>query len=548
MHRLVIVSGPNRGSAFNLVEGENLIGRQMDNHIVLSSSKVSKRHCSITVNSSEVFLKDDSSTNGTFVNGALTRQQTLRAGDKLGVGEFTLEVVMARRAEPSLPASGAGAGIALAGAGSMDMMLPGSAGMPEMPRPERVTIANSTFRTPENVVEDPGDPVSGIKVEFEGKLMPAFYKMLMKSDFRSVAGTVMAGAGLVAIAGSVLPMQNLAENAIRREAGIRAKVLAREVADRFQINFANHTESQIDFTFLENEESLHSVVITNPNLQIIAPVSRMNQIFAGSFEANVALVAAKGIRNGVETGSGKHDEERNLAVWVEPVKVADPRQVKTQIVALVVVGIDYSRNMISDGGLGVAYSTSLAIGGAALLFAYLILMRLASKPYEVLNEDLDRVLRGEIPKVTQEFKMEETKALWDNINTAAQRIPKEASEQSFDDGVVNWEQKLEGFKTLADHGKFAFAGFDPALAFVSMNEIFTEASGIRPDAIGQAVSVAGDQAIAALVVDLQKNAVQSAAKTTTDRFNFGGDDYDVVAMAMPVKDQTGLAVLFKRKG
>jgi hypothetical protein len=184
----------------------------------------------------------------------------------------------------------------------------------------------------------------------------------------------------------------------------------------------------------------------------------------------------------------------------------------------------------------------------ALLFAYLILMRLASKPYEVLNDDLDRVLRGEIPRVTQEFKMDETKALWDNINTAAQRIPKEAPEQSLDDGMVNWEQKLEGFKTLADHGKFAFAGFDPSLTFVSMNEIFTEASGIRPDAFGQTVSVAGDQAIAALVVDLQATASKSASRTTTDRFNFGGDDYDVVAMLLPVKEQAGLAVLFKRKG
>ncbi|NDG85027.1 MAG: hypothetical protein EBX52_08330, partial [Proteobacteria bacterium] len=250
-----------------------------------------------------------------------------------------------------------------------------------------------------------------------------------------------------------------------------------------------------------------------------------------------------------ETGGGKVFIDNDLAVWVEPIKVADPRQVKTQVVALVVVGVDYSRNMISSGGLGVAYSTSAAIGGIALLFAYLILMRLATKPYEVLNEDLDRVLRGELSKVTQEFKMDDTKALWDNINTAAQRIPKEAVEQSFDDGgVINWEQKLEGFKTLADHGKFAFAGFDPGLAFVSINEIFTEASGIRTDAIGQGVGVAGDQAISALVVDLQKNASQSPAKTTTDRFNFGGDDYDVVAMALQVKDQTGLAVLFKRKG
>jgi len=427
-------------------------------------------------------------------------------------------------------------------------MMPTALGMPGGISAGKITIANSTFESRENVVEEPDDLPSKLKVIFEGKIMPFFYSMLMKSDYSSVAGTVMGVAGLIAIVGAVIPMQDLAERSVREEARVRTKVLAREVADRFQIHFANHTESQIDFSFLENEDSIHSVVITNPNLQIIAPVSRMNQIFAGSLEAKFANLMAKQFREGREMGSGTIDEARNLSVWVEPIKVADPRQVKSQVVALAVVGVDYSRNMISSGGLGVSYATSIAVGGLALLFAYLILMRISNKPYEVLNEDLDQVLRGEISKVTQEFKMEDTKGLWDNINTAAQRIPKGAVESQGDDGVINWDQKFEGFRTLADHGRFAFAGFDQNLLFASMNDIFIEASGIRNDAIGQAVSVVGDQAISALIVDLMKMASQSLSKTTTDRFNFGGDDYDVVAMAVPVKDQTGLAVLFKRKG
>ena len=82
MYRLVIISGPNRGSAFNLSEGENSIGRQMDSHIVLTSSKVSKRHCSILVTTDEVFFRDEGSTNGSFVNGALTKKQTIKPKPK----------------------------------------------------------------------------------------------------------------------------------------------------------------------------------------------------------------------------------------------------------------------------------------------------------------------------------------------------------------------------------------------------------------------------------------------------------------------------------
>ncbi len=86
MYRLIIVSGPNRGSSFTLNEGENSIGRQMDNHIVLTSSKVSKRHCSLMVTANEVLFRDEAMTNGTFVNGAFARKQAIKPGDKIGVG------------------------------------------------------------------------------------------------------------------------------------------------------------------------------------------------------------------------------------------------------------------------------------------------------------------------------------------------------------------------------------------------------------------------------------------------------------------------------
>ncbi len=532
MHRLVIVSGPNRGSAFQLAEGENLIGRQMDNHIVLSSSRVSKRHCSIMVAESGIFLKDDSSTNGTFVNGALTRQQTLKSGDKLGVGEFVLELVKAREARAAAPVSLAPA---------VAPVLAHAPGMPQgmsMPREE--------FRLPVNEVEEPDSLPSKLQVLFEGKLMPAFYSLLLKSGFRTVSGLVLGVAGAATILGSALPMQDLAEQSVRREASIRAKVLAREVADRFQPDFANHTESRIDFTFLENEDSIRSIAITDPSLRIIAPVSRQNQLFAGSYEAVFALEMAKRFREGKESGAGRMDIEKNIAVYVEPIKV--PGQTKSPIVAIVTVAIDFSSNMISAGGAGVAVGTGVAIGGTALLLAFLILMRLSFKPYEVLNEDLDQVLRGEIPRVTEEFKIEETKGLWDNINVAAQRLPKTASDHGNDEGAVNWESRFEGFRTMAEQGGFAFAGFDPNLGFAGMNDLFTEISGIRPDSLGQAVSVVGDQAISALVVDLMKMTLQSQTKSTTDRFVFGGDDYEVTAIGVQVKEQTGLAVLFKRKG
>ena len=143
--------------------------------------------------------------------------------------------------------------------------------------------------------------------------------------------------------------------------------------------------------------------------------------------------------------------------------------------------------------------------------------------------------------------MDETKALWDNINTAAQRIPKNAAE-SFSDVETSWDQKLESYRMISEQGKFAFIGFDPSLVIVSLNDFFSNASGIRSESIGQPVSVAADQSLSALVVDLLKVASGSPSRFAADRFSFQGDDYEVVGIAIQSGEQFGLAVMFKRSG
>ncbi len=539
MHRLVIVSGPNRGSSFNLMEGENLIGRQVDNQIVLSSSRVSKRHCAIVVHSGEIYLRDEGSTNGTFVNGALTRQQTLRSGDKLGVGEFVLEFVKSHSAQPVVRDAGGG----LAVPGGFPVFTPATAASMS-----KVTLNTATFRTGPAEVEEPEDLLARLKILFEGKFMPGFYGMLMKNEFRSVVGVIFLIAGLVAIVGSVMPMQDLAGQGIRREALLRARLLSREVSDRFGPNIAARTEAQIDLSQLEGETSIRSVAILNTNLQILAPPARLNQVYAGGVEGEFALEMAKKFRIGQEVGEGHLYPDHNIAVWVEPIKTMDPRQVRPNVSAMAVVSVDYSRNALGAGGTEVAYATSLGIGGFALLLVYMIVVRLATKPYEVLNEDLDRVLRGELSKVTNEFLMEETKGLWDNINAAIQRIPKGGGDLQFDAGMVQWGSLFESYRILAEHGNFALAAFDPSLSFVLVNELFTEVSGIRSDSYGQTVGVVGDQALSALVVDLMRSISNSPGKSATDRFSFQGDDYEVIASGVSAKDQTGMVVLFKRKG
>jgi len=525
MHRLVIVSGPNRGSAFTLVDGENSIGRQMDNHIVLSSGKVSKRHCSLLVSDQEIYLRDEGSTNGTFVNGTLVRKSGLKSGDKVGVGEFVLELVspkmrqLAVQSENSAPAVAAAAPL----------------------------MASSHSHSHELVIESPQDLPSKLKFEFENKVMPFFYGSMMKSELKGMISILLLLLTLIVIVGSVMPVTDLAQQSIQRESKRRAKVLARELSDRFTPAISSHAESQINLEFLEREDSVKLVAIVDPNMQIIAPQTRVGQLLGGGPEAVIVAKALKKFKDGQDKGISEVVND-TLAVYVEPIRAVDPRALKADFAAMVVVSVDFSDNVMTSGDLWVQYGTGFVIGGIAAVLFYFILMRMIFKPFEVMNDDLDRVLRGELPRVTHEFKIEELNSLWSNINSAIQRMSKSGASESTDDGIVIWDQEFSPVKAVCDAGNMGFIGFDGVLNVVVMNSMFEEISGMRMDSIGQNIQqVARDQSMVSMTKDLQERVLGSPGRSVQDEFEFSGVLYQLVGVSAGPLANSGLGVVFRKK-
>ena len=374
--------------------------------------------------------------------------------------------------------------------------------------------------------------------------------MLMKNEYRSIVAILFGLLTAISVTGSIMPMQDLAEQAIKREALMRARILSRELADRNLPMIANHTESQIDLSLLENEESVKLAVITNASLQIIAPQSRLNQLLAGGREAAYAVLAAKEFRDGREKGLGGMLDSQT-AIWVEPIKTTDARQIKTQVSGLSIVAIDFSSNLIENGGLGVTYGIGFVVAGIAAAFLYFVLLRLSLRPYEVLNDDIDQVLRGELAKVTHEFKINELDGLWDNLNSAVQRISKGSGEGDFGGGEmpVNWDLEFAAVLAVAEADQSGFVGFDSNSIVVSMNPKFEEMSGIHADVLGQNLSqMARDQAFVSLIQDLQDRVGTSPSRSVIDEFEFSGVNYQVVAAGVGPARDSGTAVVFKKKG
>ncbi|MFA6568024.1 MAG: FHA domain-containing protein [Victivallales bacterium] len=88
MHKLICLSGMNKGEELPLIEGENSIGRSEKNNICVFDKKVSRIHCRLHVSEKSVVLEDFGSTNGSRINNVLVNgKQEVKPGDHLRVGQ-----------------------------------------------------------------------------------------------------------------------------------------------------------------------------------------------------------------------------------------------------------------------------------------------------------------------------------------------------------------------------------------------------------------------------------------------------------------------------
>jgi hypothetical protein len=86
-----------------LVEGENIVGRAAEAHVLLDYATVSRRHARLSVGPAGATLEDLGSKNGTTVDGKpLTAPRLLRNGDRFACGQVLLTYHESRSGHPTV--------------------------------------------------------------------------------------------------------------------------------------------------------------------------------------------------------------------------------------------------------------------------------------------------------------------------------------------------------------------------------------------------------------------------------------------------------------
>jgi two-component system cell cycle response regulator len=97
---LVQIYGPELGKKVALDKPTTSIGRGTSCEIVVDLENVSRLHCSVILRAGEAYLRDEGSTNGTFLNNAEIKGETrLISGDLIKAGSAIFKFLGAERGE-----------------------------------------------------------------------------------------------------------------------------------------------------------------------------------------------------------------------------------------------------------------------------------------------------------------------------------------------------------------------------------------------------------------------------------------------------------------
>jgi pSer/pThr/pTyr-binding forkhead associated (FHA) protein len=103
---LVATKGPLKGKRYSVTEAGLMVGRDDTCDVIIPDAGVSRQHARVLLHNAAVWVQDEGSRNGVFVNGKrVVRHRQLSPGVEMLIGEhaFTLELAAGLPVSASVP-------------------------------------------------------------------------------------------------------------------------------------------------------------------------------------------------------------------------------------------------------------------------------------------------------------------------------------------------------------------------------------------------------------------------------------------------------------
>ncbi|MEW6057423.1 MAG: FHA domain-containing protein [Bdellovibrionota bacterium] len=543
MYKLTVVAGPARGTSYRIRNGETSIGRVSGNDIVLASNQVSKRHCVLIVNDAEVILKDNGSSNGTFVNGELTRKRRLLPGDRVSVGDYVFELSEQAHA-PSRQSSRS------RGSQNMDNVIPlYSDGGSQLPAsgvggflPQDAAHGNAAVALPLELGAAPQNAAAPktlkdkAKLYFEQYIVNFVYNLNERHEWRNMMAGMFALLTFACAVLSVTPVLERVHEKLSDEAIGRAFMLARQMVDRNASFIYERLETKVDVSFVEKEPGVLAAYLVDMEGRIMAPGRKLNQYLTEPTEAAFSAQARSSFQN-KESLEKKAIVSGNTVAVAVPLRVFSAASGKNVTVALGLVFFDQGMILFDPGTEALTYIQALILSAIVAILVFFTLYRLTLKPLASLNDGIDQVLKGTSSSVGKQFKMEEINPLIDVVNAALQRVVSTNKSQAFGGGID--PEVLDGVVALLKFSSDRMTGvgmmiFSNSKKILHLNPYFEEISGIHNNsALGADISAAArDAAFVSFVDDILVRAPSAGMDAVSEDFEFSGTMYRMECLSL----------------
>ncbi len=508
--KLLVVSGPNRGATYFLEEGETSLGRATEASIVLASTQVSKKHFSIIVSHGKAELKDLGSSNGTFVNGVLTKRKFLANHDRISVGPFVLELIIPELPVRATPTSATAAGMA-----------PG------------IDVGDGMMKIEEEV---PTSLVGKYWKKFDDTFLPVMYDFYEKLDYPTLMSLMFTVYVVLSLGFAVYPVLQRSREEVMREAEHQAMYISQQVAYLNRQAILEGKEGALLTDFAEAEVHVTEVVVANMEGRILAPGNRLNEMYN-----NPIFLKYRGLLEKKQDMWGKpriwRDMENEKIMAFTPVMVLSKTKGINVPGAVAVVIYSTTSLALDPGTVSSVYLEALfwsAVVGVIFLY---LLYRVTHRPLELLTEDMDKVLKGDAEIVEKKYRNDVIDHLIDNVNAALGRIPKadgktteETSAGDTETVIIN--NLMRSVEYLAMNAKHPMMMVDQEGKVTLASGSWEELTGIR-GAQGELLeSVSRDESFPALIKEMMGKAGDQGGDGVHEDYEFNAGTFKIHGYAL----------------
>lgn len=508
MFKIVAIGGKIRGKEFLLEEGENVVGRSMEATHQVEVDGVSKKHMSITVNGDTCFIQDLGSSNGTFVNGKLTKKMTIKNTDKIAIPNVIFQLVYVEE--------------------------------------KKVIVKKKVAKVDEDAQDAmkfeetmPKDLLGKIRYLFKHKIMSVIYSFNEQYEWSVLLGILLFIFICTTIGFTIGPVLQNSKSLLIKEIAARGGQYADEVARFNRSALSRGNLERLNTSFLDNAaEGVKSYELFDLEGRIVRPQGKLNSYVSNPFSVKAwKRILASGddsIRKPIYEYIGEN--EIGIAKAILAFDSSTGREEPVGIIA-----INFKPKSLSAEAANSTYSylVSLIIMSIIGVIFFGTIYYMTTRPLQEMRIQAEEVMRGKRKEIESNYLFSETYGLKGTMNSLLQKVRELQSE-----GGSEFAQIEEDEPYIRQLNELLQGAQGPVLILNSEKNIEhinlegEDLTGMRENSSSgtSLLDSARDQGFAATVIDLCDQSANNDGSNQNELYELTGKNYVIHVSALMGKD------------